>query len=51
MDKDFNYLFNDAPLYVKEEFKVLELDKNGKYQINETEKNRFVQYINDFNCF
>ena len=38
--KDFNYLFNDAPLYTKEIFHPFEL-KDGKYLLNETEMNKF----------
>lgn len=42
--KDFNYLFNDVPLYTKEIFHPFEL-KDGKYHLNETEMNKFCAYI------
>ena len=32
--KDFNYLFNDAPLYTKEFFYPFELN-DGKYYLND----------------
>lgn len=42
--KDFNYLFNDAPLYTKEIFHPLEL-KDGKYHLNENEMKKFCAYV------
>ena len=42
--KDFNYLFNDAPLYTKEIFRPFEL-KDGKYHLNESEMKDFCTYI------
>ncbi len=44
MEKNIDYLFNDVPLYAKEEFKVFEL-KEGVYELNETEMSNFVKYI------
>ena len=44
MEKNLDYLFNDVPLYVKEEFQLFEL-KDGKYDINKNEKEKFCKYI------
>lgn len=44
MEKNLDYLFNDVPLYTKEEFKVFEL-KEDKYELNEEELERFNIYI------
>ena len=44
MEKKLDYLFNDVPLYTKEEFKIFEL-KDDKYYINKEELQRFNIYI------
>ena len=44
MEKNLDYLFNEEPLYTKEEFKVFELKEN-KYTLNEEELQRFNKYI------
>lgn len=44
MEINLDYLFNDVPLYTKEEFKVFEL-KEDKYELNEEELERFNTYI------
>ena len=44
MEKNLDYLFNDVPLYTKEEFKIFEL-KDDKYYINKEELQRFNKYI------
>ena len=44
MEKNLDYLFNDVPLYTKEEFKVFEL-KDDKYELNEEELKEFIKYI------
>ena len=43
-NKDFNYLFNDSPLYTKELFFPFEL-KDGKYHLNKNEIKKFCSYI------
>lgn len=44
MEKNIDYLFNNVPLYVKEEFKVFEL-KEDKYEKNDDEMSKFIKYI------
>lgn len=44
MEKNLDYLFNDVPLYVKEEFQLFEF-KDGKYNLNKSEMERFCKYI------
>ena len=44
MEKNLDYLFNDVPLYTKEEFKIFEL-KDDKCYINKEELQRFNIYI------
>lgn len=44
MEKDLDYLFNNVPLYVKEEFQVFKL--NGeKYEKDEFEMSNFAKYV------
>ena len=44
MEKNIDYLFNDVPLYTKEEFNVFEL-QNDIYELNKTEMSNFVKHI------
>lgn len=44
MEKDLDYLFNNVPLYTKEEFNVFEL-KNDVYELNKMEMYNFMKYI------
>lgn len=44
MDKNLDYLFNEASLYTKEIFKVFEIE-NDKYVINRHELDAFLNYI------
>lgn len=44
MDKNFNYLFNDVPIYIKEKFQVFSL-KEDMYNLNKSQLNNFLNYI------
>ena len=44
MEKDLDYVFNNVPIYTKEEFQVFEL-KDNEYELNKTEMSKFVKYI------
>ena len=43
MEKDLNYLFNNIPLYVKNEFKIFEIDESGEnYILNKDELGKLM---------
>ena len=44
--KDLNFVFNEMPIYSKETFNIFCKDEKGIYKVNETEINRFLNYIN-----
>lgn len=43
---DLNFVFNEMPIYSKETFNILCEEEKGIYKIDETEINRFLNYIN-----
>ena len=47
-ENDLNYVFNEVPLYKKETFNIL-IEKEGQFNYNQSEYNRFLEYIDTEN--
>ena len=49
MEKDLNYLFNEVPLYVKNEFKIFDNTGENTYVLNKKECDKFVKMFGSNN--
>lgn len=48
MERNINYLFNEVPLYTKENFKIFNRIDENFYNIDENEMKRFLYYIGSY---
>ena len=44
-EKNLNYLFNELPLYTKEEFEIFNINNDNKYEVNEQKMKDFCNFI------